>query len=158
MTRLAETVVWWAVGIGVWLLTLSSMSAPEVVAAVVAALPCAVLAVAARRAVEGSWAPQLRRLRQVLPLPVAVGADTVRLLGRAAAVLAGHPIPAGDLREVRLERDRGAERWAAHQATAVALVSASPGSVALHVDEKTGQLLLHMLGSGRPRMEEVVRR
>jgi len=158
VTRLAETVVWWAVGIGVWLLTLSSVSAPDVVAAVVAALPCAVLAVAARRAVEGSWAPQLRRLRQVLPLPVAVGADTVRLLGRAAAVLAGHPIPAGDLREVHLERDRGAERWAAHQATAVALVSASPGSVALHVDEKTGQLLLHMLGSGRPRMEEVVRR
>jgi len=158
VTRLAETVVWWAVGIGVWLLTLSSVSTPEVVAAVVAALPCAGLAVAARRAVEGSWTTQLRRLRQLLPLPVAVVADTARLLGRAAAVLAGRPIPPGDLQQVRLERDSEAGRWAARQATAVALVSASPGSVALHVDEKSGQLHLHMLGSGRPRMQEVVRR
>jgi multisubunit Na+/H+ antiporter MnhE subunit len=37
-------------------------------------------------------------------------------------------------------------------------VTATPGTVVVDVDERSGGVLLHDLGSGRPALEEVVRR
>ena len=156
MRQLAELLFWWAAAMGVWLLTLSSMSLPEVSVAAAAGLPCAVLAIASRRAVGGSWPPRAAWLRWAAPLPLAVVADGARVLGRAAGVLVGRRIGDGEIRPVQLPRERPAPRRQSREAMAVALVSATPGSVVVDLDDGSGRMLLHALGSGRPSMEEAV--
>ena len=156
MRQLAELLFWWAAAMGVWLLTLSSMSLPEVSIAAASALPCAVLAIAARRAVGGSWPPRAAWLRWAAPLPVAVLADGVRVLGRAAGVLVGRRIEDGELRPVHLPRERPAPRRHSRESMAVTLTNASPGTVVIDLDEDSGRMLLHALGLGSSLMEKVV--
>jgi multisubunit Na+/H+ antiporter MnhE subunit len=158
MRQLPELLLWWAVGVGLWSLTLSSVTRAELVAAVLSALPCAVLAVLARRAVRGPLSPRLAWLRWLVPVPVAVVVDSVRILGLAAGVLLGRPIPDGDLRRISLPRDDDPQDWQNRQAAATVLVTASPGTVVLDVDPDSGEMLLHELGSGRPLVEQVVQR
>ena len=153
-----EVAFWWAVGVGLWLVTLSSVSGQELVAATATGLPCAVMAVLARRAVRGPLRPRPAWLRWLLPVPVAVLADSVRVLGVAAGALVGRRIPDGDLRRVTLPRDDARDDWQNRQAAAVVLVSASPGTVALDVDPETGQALVHELASGRPDVLAAVQR
>jgi multisubunit Na+/H+ antiporter MnhE subunit len=153
----AEVVFWWAACVGLWLLTLSSVSLSEALIATGCALPCAVLAVVARRAVEGSWPVQPRWVRWLLPLPVAVVADTARVLARGAGVLLGRT-PTGGAHTVQLHRDQPAGRWRTRQALGTVLVTATPGTVVLDVAEDSGEMCVHALGSGRPSMEEVLRR
>jgi len=156
MRQLAELLFWWAAAMGVWLLTLSSMSLPEVSVAAAAGLPCAVLAIASRRAVGGSWPPRAAWLRWAAPLPLAVVADGVRVLGRAAGVLAGRRIGDGEIRSVQLPKDRPAPRRRSREAMAVTLISATPGTVVVDLDDESGRMLLHALGSGRPQIDEAV--
>lgn len=158
MRRLAEVAGWAVVGTALWLLTLSSVNLPEVVLAVAASLVCGVLAVAARRAVQGAWPLQAGWARWLLPLPVATLADGGRLLWLAWTVLRGRRIPDGEVGTVPLPRDRTAGRRSSRQAAGVLLVTATPGTVVLDVDETSGCLLVHRLGAGRPSMEEVVSR
>jgi multisubunit Na+/H+ antiporter MnhE subunit len=144
--------------VGTWLLTLSSVNTAELVAAVAAGLPCAVVAVLARRAVRGPLSPRAAWLRWLLPVPVAVLADSARVLAVAAGALVGRRIPEGDLRRVTLPRDRSAGDWQNRQAAAVILVSASPGSVVLDVDVDSGEALVHVLTTGRPDVLKAVQR
>jgi multisubunit Na+/H+ antiporter MnhE subunit len=153
-----EVAFWWAVGVGLWLLTLSSVSGQELVAAIATGLPCAVMAVLARRAVRGPLRPRPAWLRWLLPVPVAVLTDSVRVLGVAAGALVGRRIPDGDLRRVTLPRDDSAEDWQNRQAAAVVLVSASPGTVVIDVDPDSGEALVHELASGRPDVLAAVQR
>lgn len=156
MRHLPEILFWEAACTGVWLLTLSSISMPELVTALVCALPCAVLAVLARHSVEGSWLPRAAWARWLLPLPVAVVADTGRVLRLAVLALFARPIPAGELRTVRLTHDREGRVWRARQSAAVLLVTAAPGTVTLDVDQDSSDAVLHALGAGRPQVEEAV--
>lgn len=158
MRHLPEFLFWEAACTGVWLLTTSSIGTPELVAALVCALPCAVLAVLARHAVEGSWLPRAGWTRWLLPLPVAAVADTARVLRLAVVSLLGRPVPAGEVRTLTLTHDRAGRQWRARQSAAVVLVSAAPGTVVLDVEPDDGETVLQALGSGAPRMEEVVRR
>jgi hypothetical protein len=119
---LLQGLFWAAVDVGLWLLTLSSVTLPEVRVAIAAAVPSAALAVAARRAVRRAWAPRPAWISWLPPLPVAVVGDTVRVLGTAAGVLV---VPGGEVREVWLPRDRPAARWHTRRATAVDLVTAA---------------------------------
>jgi multisubunit Na+/H+ antiporter MnhE subunit len=153
-----EVAFWWAVGVGLWLLTLSSVSGQELVAAIATGLPCAVMAVLARRVVRGPLQPRAAWLRWLLPVPVAVLTDSARVLGVAAGALIGRRIPDGDLRRVSLPRDDSADDWQNRQAAAVVLVSASPGTVVLDVDADTGRALVHELASGRPDVLTAVQR
>jgi multisubunit Na+/H+ antiporter MnhE subunit len=156
MRQLAEVLFWWAAATGVWLLTLSSTSLPEVSVAAAAGLLSAVLAVMSRRAVGGSWPPRPAWLRWSAPLPVAVLTDGARVLARAAGVLVGRRIGGGEIRAVRLPVERPAPRRQSREAMAVALTNAAPGTVVLDLDHDSGRMLLHALGSGRPSMEEAV--
>jgi multisubunit Na+/H+ antiporter MnhE subunit len=155
--RALEVAFWWAVAIALWLLTLSSISTPEAVTAAAVGLPCGVLAVVARRAVQGSWPPHPAWSRWLVPLPVAVVTDSVRVLGRALGALIGR-VPVGEVRTTRLHRDRPEGRWRTRQAAAVVLVTATPGTVVLDLREDSGELVVHAMGAGAPSMEEVVRR
>jgi hypothetical protein len=115
MRHLPEILFWEAACTGVWLLTLSSVTRAELITALVCALPCAVLAVLARHAVEGSWLPRAAWARWLLPLPVAVVADTVRILRMAVVSLLGRPIPAGEVRRLTLTHDRAGRQWRGRQ-------------------------------------------
>ena len=158
MRQLPEAALWWAACVGTWLLTLSSVNTPELVTAIVAGLPCAVVAVLARRAVRGPLSPRAAWLRWLLPVPVAVLADSARVLRIAAGALIGRRIPEGDLRRVTLPRDADDDAWQNRQAAAVVLVAASPGSVVLDIDPDSGEALVHELAAGRPDVLEAVRR
>lgn len=154
--RLLEVASWWAACIGLWLLTLSSISLSEVVVAAAAGLPCAIVAVAARRAVDGSWPPHAGWTRWLVVLPVAVVADTARVLGIAAGVLVGRRILGGDVREEPLLRDRTAALRPTREAAATLLVTATPGTLVLDADAEHGRMVVHSLGAGRPSMDSVV--
>jgi multisubunit Na+/H+ antiporter MnhE subunit len=157
MRTVAEVVFWWAACLGVWLLTLSSLSLSETLVAAGCALPCGVLAVVARRTVGGSWPVRPAWARWLLPLPLAVVADTTRVLGTALTVLAGRR-PSGTERTVPLPSDRPVARAHARQALATVLVTAAPGTVVVDVADDSGDMRVHALGAGRPSMEEVVQR
>jgi multisubunit Na+/H+ antiporter MnhE subunit len=161
VARLIETLVWWVALCGLWLLTLSTFPIPELVAAVVVALPCAAAATVARRAVGASWRVRPGWSRWLLPLPAAVLADTVRVL---AAVLRRPLVRAKRGRLLRVgPRPESDARYAATQrALAVIALSLPPGSVVVGADDDPGrdgdELLLHVLADGPPRMNEVIER
>jgi hypothetical protein len=164
MARIAETAAFWLLLTGLWLLTLSSVAGSELVAAVVLALPAAVAAGTARRAVGASWRWPLgwpRRLvapavavLAVAVLVVSVLADTARVL----AAVARRPCARGGrgrLARVELAAEASPERAAARRAAAVLVLSLSPGSV---VVAATGdELTVHEFAAGRPRLSEVIR-
>ena len=177
-----EALVWWVVLFGVWLATLSTFPPAELVAGAVSALPCAVAAVAGRRAVDGAWRVRPRWLRWLLPLPVAVVTEAARLLllplGRR--VRAG---PVGHIREIALTPQSDGTVAEAHRALATTVLAATPGSVVVDTRPDDDVLVVHAivgelasppsnaaaganapderkrggLVSGRPRMDEVVR-
>lgn len=154
----AEVIVWWAAGLGVWLLTLSSVDGPDLIVATPLALVGGVLAVVARRALGGDWPYPHGALRWARRLPVAIGYDTVRILARPWTWVLGRRPDEG--RMVRVPVMPGPDpQSTARRAAAVFLVSLTPGSYAVHTDDDTGELLVHSMG-GNPRwsMEETVRR
>jgi multisubunit Na+/H+ antiporter MnhE subunit len=154
--RVVEALVWWVVLCGVWAATLSTFPLPELVAGAVAALACAVAAVAGRRAVDGCWRVRLRWLRWLLPLPAAVVTEAARLLvlplrRRARTQGVGH------IREVALEPGTGGPVAEAHRALATTVLATTPGSFVLDTRPDDDVLVVHAIVSGRPRMDEVVR-
>src|SRR4051794_8959555 len=138
MRLLPEVVFWEAACTGLWLLTLSSISLSEALVAAACGLPCAVLAVVARRAVGGSWPVQPRWTRWLLPLPVAVVADGGRVLGRALAVLGGRRVPSGEFRTGQPHRDPPARRWHTRPAGAAGLGTPPPRAPGVDHDEGAG--------------------
>ena len=127
-----EVAVWWAVLVGVWLLTLGTVTVAEVVVAGVAAVPCAFTATAARAAYGTAWRPG-RALARSLPLvPVEIVRDLVR--GPSD----------GTVRTIRV----------AEPAVATVLISLSPSTVVLDDDDAT--LTIHAT-DGASRLERVWR-
>jgi hypothetical protein len=139
-----ELALWWAACVGVWLVSLSAFSSQDLVVACVVSGPCAAVAVAARRLVDGHWRLTHEAMWPLVTLPWSVLTDTVRVLsmpwrpgGRAAA----------ELRWIYLGRDRGdTARDAGRQAALALVLSAPPGSYVVHVDRR-GRALLHAVGA-----------
>jgi hypothetical protein len=137
----AEVAAWWVVLFLAYAVTLSAPTGPELAGAVVASAICAVLAVAARRAAGSSWRVRFRPPRGRLPL--AIAADTVRLLIRS-----GH----ASIRTIEPAPDAAGGAWGTF------LMSASPGTVVLDWPADGSPVVLHTLGDGKPRLDEVVTR
>ncbi|WP_154676174.1 hypothetical protein [Amycolatopsis benzoatilytica] len=140
-----ELVYWWLVLVAVWLCTAASLSLPEAVAAAVAALPCALLAAASRRALRGVPRPRLRWWRWFTRVPQTAVAETV------AALRTSGP---GRTEELALPRDR----LAARQAVATVAIGLSPGTIVADVPERDAAVLVHRLVPGRSRILDRVRR
>src|SRR3954454_10103807 len=96
---LLEVAAWEVVLLLVYLAFLSAFSPPELVAGGLCALPAAVLAGAARRAVRASWCPAPGWATWFAWLPLAVPADTAllfrqlfrrNLMGRFRVVVLRH--------------------------------------------------------------------
>jgi multisubunit Na+/H+ antiporter MnhE subunit len=150
---LVELAAWWAACVGIWLVSLSAYSSQDLVVACLASLPCAAVAVAARRLVGGAWRPPGREtLLALAMLPCSIVVDAVRVLsmpwrpgGRSA----------GELRWVYLGRDRERPAHdAGRQAVLSLLMSVTPGSYVVHVDRR-GRALVHAIGAPAP-VERVV--
>lgn len=157
--RVVEVLVWWALLLGVWEVTLSGTTLPEISAAAAAGLASAVAATAARRAVDVQGMPiadWLRRLRWLPMVAISVVLDTARVL-----VLAGrhlrHRDVSGSFRTVWLRRDRETSADM-HRALATLVVSSTPGSLVCDADPEQHTLLEHRLVDGASTLEEVVAR
>ncbi|MEV4754236.1 hypothetical protein AB0J86_03855 [Micromonospora sp. NPDC049559] len=178
MRWVAETATWYAVLLLAWLAMLSSRAAEELVAGAVCALPTAVVAVAARRAIRRAWRPRPAWATWPLLLVPAVPADTARLLGRVLPGLlrtravggrtrgaaggrtrgtAGRNRSAGRTRGTATPPGEPAARRDLRRAWGTIVLSATPGSVVLRWPAD-GPAVLHVLGSGRPSPERTVTR
>lgn len=158
LVGLVEVVAWWALMVGVWVITLSSAPPMELYISAAAALPCALLMPKVRRTVQAAWRPDWRWLRWLAVLPISVVADTARVF----AVVFVHAVTRrpidGELIEVRLQLHEDPARAAAHEALAMVTVSATPGSFVVDSRPERSALLLHKIVDGRPDMQQVVSR
>jgi multisubunit Na+/H+ antiporter MnhE subunit len=149
-----ELALWWALMVGVWDLTLSGTTLPDICAAIGAGFDSAVGARVARRSTGGRWAPRLRWLRW-LPVVVANAvADAVRVFALAARHVVRRDVGA-EFGEVPLRRqpDRAADL---HRALATLAITSTPGSVIYDEDVQGNRLLKHQLVSGPPDLEGTV--
>lgn len=151
-----EVLAWWPLLFGLWLLTLSSMSVAESVTAAIAALLCAVIARAGRRASRVRWRPRPAWVRWFALVPAAVCADTVRVFGVAARMVFGRPAPQR-WRRIELPAERSIARADARRAAAVLALSAAPGSFVVDASPD-GPLEVHTVVSGPPRIDDQVQR
>lgn len=148
---IVESVAWWGLCLGVWVVTLSAVSVQELLVATPLALLSGILAAIARRATGNRWRVRPRWLAAGVLLPVAIAADAVRVLA------AGATRPPGRFVELPVSDGAGDGALArGRRAAATILITVTPGTVVLDIDPGTGKAILHALGEGPPRMEEVV--
>lgn len=141
----AETAAWGVVCLGVWVVTLSTITVPELVLGALVAAACGALGAAARRALGIRGVLPWRWLRSVALLPAAVPLDAIAVL---RSLRHGE---AGRMERVHLNGAQGDGAAAeGRRAAYVLLVSASPGSVVLDVDPASGVAVVHVLGAGPP--------
>lgn len=146
----AEAAGWWIVLWGVWTLTLSSVTFQESVIAAAATLPAAAAAVATRRVERVAWRPAWSWAKWAMVWPVAVVADTGRVL---VAAVRRRP---GEFTEIDLPDETGRRRTA-RRAFAALTLSATPGTVVVDVPPEP-RFTVHVLTRGRPRLERWVTR
>jgi multisubunit Na+/H+ antiporter MnhE subunit len=156
-SAVAEVLWWWSAAVAIWVLTLSSVPAQELITAAICGLPCALAARAGRKAVGGRWRPRPRWTAWLLPLVVAVPADAVRLLVLTVRRLITREVP-GELQEIQMPAGEPPDVAAARHAIAVLTISATPGTFVADSDPEEDKIVIHTLVSGPPRLQEVVRK
>jgi hypothetical protein len=150
--------LWWAgCGLGIWLLTLSAVTPPDLIVATPSAVVCGMIAVVARRAYRAHWRYPSRAAVWAAHLPVVIVTDTARVLALPWLRLLGRRSDEGKF--VRVAVAPGADRRSVtRRAAAIVLVSMTPGSYAVHDDPDTGELVVHGVLDGGPSMHQVVTR
>lgn len=149
---LAEIVGWSVVAFGVWVVTLSGLTLPEVCFAAACGLVSGVLAYAGRRALGASWSFRWSWLLWPVPVIGALVAELIGLLGvagrgRSLGRLATIDLPAEDPSTAR-----------GREAVATLALCATPGSVVARGDPEAHQLTVHSLLSAGPDLTQVVGR
>jgi hypothetical protein len=139
------------------MLTLSSVSHPELAAAACCGLLSALAARGGRRAIGARWRPRPRWAAWLLPLLVAIPADAGRLAALTIRRLATRE-DAGTLRQVRLPAGEPLDVADARHAAATLVFSVTPGTFVVNSDPEGETLVIHTLVSGWPRLEQMVRR
>jgi multisubunit Na+/H+ antiporter MnhE subunit len=140
--RVLEAVVWWGVCTGVWLLTLSAVTSEEVVLALAAGAVCGPLAVLGRELAGGRWRPQLRWARWLAAIPVAVVAETVRILAMSYSPRRR----TGQLSTVQLPGRERADVAAARDGLAALAIATSPAAYVVDTDPDRREWQVHLLG------------
>jgi hypothetical protein len=147
-----EIGAWAAVACVVWLVTLSSVTLPELCFAIAASIPCGVLARASRRSLGASWRFSPRWLAWPAPVTASLVAELVELWRSAL----GHPRP-GRLTSVDLP-DEEPPLAAGREAVAILALSSTPGRVVADSDPEQHRLTVHTLLSAGPDLTSVVKR
>ncbi len=148
MTLALELVAWWCATVAVWMLSLSAYSSQDLVVALVCGLPCAVMAVLARRAVRGAWRPPAAAVRWAAALPWSVASDTLRVLSMPWRPSARSR--AGELREVAMGATGDTARAAGRRALGSVLISSTPGAYVVDTDPEAGTALVHTVTRPSP--------
>ncbi|MDQ0028428.1 hypothetical protein [Arthrobacter bambusae] len=146
---LLELVLWWLAGTLSWLVTASTVTVPETVAAASTALFGAVLARMARRAMGFQAAARVIWLRWAALVPAAAVSDSVRL----ARWLAGPRRESLGEQQMPGTRSPKATGW---RAGAMIALSSTPGSVVFYSDPDSNRLRVHVLAQGWPRLDRHV--
>jgi multisubunit Na+/H+ antiporter MnhE subunit len=152
-----EVAWWWGAAVGIWLLTLSSVTFPDLIAAIGCGLPCGLAARAGRHAMRAAWRPRLGWVRWLAPLPAQIVTDSARVLAVAVRGLGGDRDP-GELREIRLAAGEDPAARSAHQALAGLMLSLTPGTFVLESDPEENIVVVHSLASGWPDLDQAVSR
>lgn len=139
--------------LGIWLISLSSVSDEELLVGSLCSLATGAAAVAAKRATRVRWSVRAVPLRPLLRVPMAAVGDAVQVLvrivpgvGRAAKVVTLRTSQSGDSAAATTRR----------VATTLAVTSV-PGSIVLDLDAETGRLTLHSLQCGGSHPEEALK-
>lgn len=144
-----ELVLWWIGGTLSWLVTVSTVTLPETVAAASTALLGAVLARTARRAMGFQAAARGIWLRWAALVPAAAVTDTVRL----ARWLAG---PRGESLQDQRMPGTASPKATGWRAAAMIALSSTPGSVVFYSDPDAHRIHVHVLAEGWPRLDRHV--
>lgn len=151
MLKTVSSVVCVAAGcLGIWLLSLSSVSDEELLVGSLCALATGAAAVAAKRATKVHWSVRAIPVRPLLRVPIAVVGDAVQVLvrpipgvGRPGKVVT-HDLP---------QRGESAAVTTRRVVTTLAVTSA-PGTLVLDLDAESGRLTLHSLQTAGAHPEE----
>lgn len=149
---IAEVLGWAVVACGVWVATLSGVTLPELCIAVVASVPCGVLARAGRRALGASWRFRPRWALWVFPVGASVVAELVQLLRPSAR----HP-QEGRYATLALPAEP-AELAAGREALGTLALCATPGIMVADCDPERQEMTIHVLATAGPKVEERIQR
>lgn len=159
MTAVAvEMLAWSVLMVGLWVVTLSAATVPEIVAAAVAGVASALGAIAARLALGGHWRVEARWSRWLVAWCGSIAADTVAVFALVARHLRDRDV-VGDFAEVALKRtpgDPASEDM--HRALAALVLSSTPGSVVYNSDPRGHRLFVHTIVDTPPDLEAAVSR
>jgi multisubunit Na+/H+ antiporter MnhE subunit len=146
-----EVGAWSVVLVGVWVATLTVATGGDVLVGVLCAVPVGIVARLARRALGPPVQPPAEAFRWLALLPPAVVGDLLRLPAAIARAAARKDSGSGEFRDVPVARPGAARAtWAAW------ILSASPGSYAVDVDDR--RLRVHALSDRPSRLERAVSR
>lgn len=155
LSTAGEVVAWWAATLGVWLLTLSSVTAADLEVAIPCAFACGGAAVVVRRTLGGEWSRPVGTGAWLLRLLPAIASDTALVL--ALPWRRGSAERVGELKRIPVAPG-ATSRARTTRAVASLLLSATPGSFVVHTDDDTGELLVHSLVGGPVDLAEAMRR
>jgi multisubunit Na+/H+ antiporter MnhE subunit len=159
MTAVAvEVIAWSALMVGLWVVTLSAVTVPEIVAAAAAGVASALGAAAARLALGGRWRVEARWSRWLVAWCGSLAADTAAVFTLAARHIRDRDV-AGDFAEVALKRTAGGRPSEdLHRALAALVLSSTPGSVVYDSDPWGHRLFVHRIVDVPPDLETAVSR
>lgn len=149
---IGETLSWWLATGAVWVVTLTTRTAQELVAAAVCTLPCAAAAHAARRANRGSWRFRLGWLRWAPAVAGELPAQTAQVW---AYILIPSRRPQSAVGSVVLPEEPASVAAARRTAASLALAT-TPGTVVLDAAART--VRVHRAGQRPGALEQAVRR
>ena len=138
--------IWWAIGLGLWVLLVFKTEPAEIVAGAAAAAFTATGAELVRSRGYAPFSPELRWSRRLLRLPRDVLVDTWRMLWLLVLHFGrGRPIE-GRFRIVHIEGCAGDDpRRQARRAVATWLGAVSPNTYVLGFDERRDAVVVHQL-------------
>ncbi|WP_116204704.1 Na+/H+ antiporter subunit E [Amycolatopsis circi] len=151
MRATTEIPLWWLALTGLWTLTLSTPSAPELIVGAGAAAVCAVAARSARRAMNGSWHPKLDWLTWLIPLPKAAVSESV-----AALRTVFRRPSAGKFEKVTVPAAPRAEHEA-RLAVATVVLGCTPGAMVVASPPDRTDVVIHRMLPGSGTLDRVTR-
>ena len=142
--------LWSGTSLGIWLLTLSSLSWGELAVGAACSLAVGVIAVATQRAVGARWAPTASALRPVLAVPLAIVTDAVQVL----TLPFRRPDARGRFERVDINAAGPSPEAATRRAIATLATTVTPASLVVDIDGDSGDMTIHSLPTRGPHVEK----
>ncbi len=146
---LSSVALWGGASLGIWLLTLSSLSWGELFVGTACSLLVGVIAVAAQRAVGTHWKLTVAALRPLRALPLAIVSDVAQVL---TLPLRRRRIR-GRFETIDVAAAGSSPQAVTRRAIATLGTTVTPASIVVDVDDE-GDMVVHVLPTCGLHMEE----